>query len=65
MDWFRVVTAFTGDDTNPAEATKYYGELTATASVFKTSVYTAVTIVSDAFIVSRDKASQERVRMTS
>ncbi|KAI0731457.1 hypothetical protein C8Q72DRAFT_883141 [Fomitopsis betulina] len=49
VDWVRVITAFTGD-TSPA---LYYEGLTSAASVFKTAMYTAVTIVSDAFIVYR------------
>ncbi|EPS95742.1 hypothetical protein FOMPIDRAFT_87250 [Fomitopsis schrenkii] len=49
VDWARVITAFTGD-TSPA---LYYAGLTSAASVFKTAMYTAVTIVSDAFIVYR------------
>ena len=51
VDWARVITAFTGD-TSPA---LYYAGLTSVASVFKTAMYTAVTIVSDAFIVRRDQ----------
>ncbi|KAH9929269.1 uncharacterized protein B0H18DRAFT_998734 [Fomitopsis serialis] len=53
VDWARVITAFTGDESNPEGAAEYYAQLTSAGSVFKTSVYTAVTIASDAFIVYR------------
>ncbi|KAI0928019.1 hypothetical protein AcW1_005398 [Taiwanofungus camphoratus] len=53
VDIVRVVDAFTGNELNPLNPALYYGDLRAFASVFKTVIYTSVTVVSDAFIVYR------------
>ena len=44
--------AYTENETDPNWPAEYYAQLKSTASVFKTVVYTVVTIISDAFIVS-------------
>ena len=41
------MTAFTGDET----ALAFYDDLRSFASIFKTSTYVVVTLISDAFIV--------------
>lgn len=51
-DIARAVEAFTGDESNPLHPAEYYADLPSFASAFKTIVYTTVTVLSDAFIVS-------------
>ncbi|KAJ7171028.1 hypothetical protein C8R46DRAFT_1262022 [Mycena filopes] len=53
LDMMRVVAAFTDDPATPFAAAHYYGDFDALLSVFRTSVYNALTIISDAFIVYR------------
>ena len=52
IDIVRVMQAYTENETDPNWPAEYYAELKSSISVFKTVIYTVVTIISDAFIVS-------------
>lgn len=51
--------AYTENESDPIPngPTDYYAKFNGSISIFKTSIYTAVTIISDAFIVSFYKTS--------
>jgi hypothetical protein len=51
LDVIRATIAFTGNTSTPFAAAHYYADFDAFLSVFRTSVYNALTIISDAFIV--------------
>ena len=52
IDIVRVMQAYTENESDPNWPAEYYAQLKSSMSVFKTVIYTVVTIISDAFIVS-------------
>lgn len=61
MDIIRANVAFTENVSTPFAAARYYADFDAFLSVFRTSIYIALTMVSDAFIVRNGESTDHEL----
>lgn len=61
VDIVRAMDAFIGNMTLANGALKYFGVVNSSLNIVKTATYVAVTLVSDAFIVSLSQVPRRRV----